>query len=122
MNEPIISPWVVYLITRLDSIRDLLCGVVFLSIFFPFVFMLVSELFEPDNADEELKRCVKMAVVAAVTAGVCLTFLPTTKEVIVIYASSKVTLQTMQDTGEAIDKAIDRVVEKIMTLEKQGDK
>lgn len=120
MNEPIISPLVVYLITRLDSIRDVLqivscvcaAGTIIIGTF---------EFVETGETPVS-KRWAKVAVATAAVAGLSLAFLPTTKDAIMIYAAGKITPQTLQSAGNDIDKAIDKVIQKIMTLEKRSDK
>lgn len=106
MSEPIISPLAVYLITRLDFIY----AVAWL-IFGVSIMVVVASL-----ADEQSLR--KCAIVVACIAGAVILLLPTSKEAMMIYAASRITPQVIQSTGDTVDKAIDRVVEKIMEKRK----
>lgn len=121
MNDPIISPWVVYLITRLDTIRDLLQAILAVCFASPVIIGVGLEIFGPDNPFEILKRCMKIVAAMAAVAGLSFVLLPTTKEAVMIYAAGKITPQTLQSAGNNIDKAIDKIVEKVTTLEKRSE-
>mgnify|MGYP004513322987 CR=1 FL=1 len=116
MNELIISPWAVYLITRLDAIRDFMLAVIFIGVFIPIISPLLGAMFEIDDLERLAKRYLKAIVMAIIVAGFCLALLPSTKEAIMIYAASRITPQTIQTAGDSVDKAVDKVVEKILKV------
>lgn len=122
MNEPIISPWAVYLITRLDSIRGFIGVMICVAFLSPLILSVFAEIFDLRELKELPKRGFKMIAVASIVLAAGLAFLPSTKEAIMIYAASKVTPQTVQAAGDNVDKAIDKVIEKILMLSKQEDK
>lgn len=124
MNEPIISPWAVYFIMRLDVIRDLMVGALAFTVFVGMASPIVCALFELDTNDvkEFVKRNIKLFVGICAALGLCLSLLPSSKEATMIYTASKITPQTIQDVGETTDKAIERVLEKIIKLSGEDDK
>lgn len=119
MNEPIISPWVVYLITRLDAIRDFMLGVMVVGLCSPVLLPLFGAMFCDSGIsafDSLIKRWIRVLAFAIVVTGLCLALLPTAKEATMIYAASKITPQTIQAAGDSVDKAVDKVIEKILKV------
>lgn len=115
MNEPIISPWAVYLITRLDAVRDFVLAVIFIGMFAPISAPIFGVMFDMDEVIARLlKRWLKAVVMIVVVAGLCLALLPSTKEAMMIYAASRITPQIIQTAGDNVDKAADKIVEKIL--------
>lgn len=119
MNEPIISPLIVYLITRLDKINCALHIILGVCLVSPFIIIIGSAILE-ENPIKGLRHYIKVIVATAIVAGFSLTFLPTTKEAMMIYAASKITPQMVQSVGDSIDKAADKIINKIMSFEKQN--
>lgn len=122
MSEPIISPWAVYFITRLDAVRGFMISVICLAFLASIALPMLADLLGLYNSKKVLKRGFKTIAVTLIALAAGLAILPTTKEAMMIYAASKVTPQTIQAAGDSIDKAVDKVVEKMLMLSKQEDK
>ncbi len=118
MNEPIISPWLFYLMEIANNIRVVsfatVALVAILFAFFPFAFF---PLFFDWKWQEALPALKKGAFVLGV-AGMLLMFVPSSNTIIKMAIASYVTPQNVEyianTTGKAIDGGIDYVVDKII--------
>lgn len=111
MNEPIISPWLIYWIGRLDMIHGFSCVLGFLLTIFTVVLgvMIITN----DSDALFLNRVKKLAFVTIIVDVLAL-FMPTKTEVIAMYTASYVTPANVKAAGEFADKAVDKLIEKIL--------
>lgn len=121
MNEPIISPWLIYLIGRLNIIQDFCCIVGFLltgvTIFIGII-KLVDNDYYSDAANKRFWSSLKKLVCVALIFDALASFIPTKDEAIAMYVAKWVTPANIEATGEFADKAIDRLIEKISKASK----
>lgn len=116
MNEPIISPWLIYWAGRIDMIQAICCIVgFFVTIYAVFVALAVMTAF--NNNDKDVKAA-KIIVCTALILDMLGAFLPTEKEIYAMYAAEHITPANIQATGEFADKAIDALIEKIAKASK----
>ena len=122
MNEPIISPWMIYWITRLDSIKDFFEAFAVVSFivglaFLAGVFMNIDRVWESEKKWFDINlRAFKILAVTFCVSLTFSTFLPTTKTAVAMYVTSKITPQTVQQAGETIDQITDKIVDKIIKI------
>lgn len=124
MTDPIISPWVIYWFTRIDSIK---C---FLELY-PLMFVLITAMagliktlagdFDVyDEGRERARQYVnKVVKVGFITIPIVLTlnlFVPDTKTLATMYVADKFTISNVQMVGETADKVVDKAVEKIIKI------
>ena len=115
MNEPIISPWMVYLLSRLDMINCLLAvGTILSIVSLAITIMILGENYELDS--EKGKRVLVRVVCVIVGFATLSVIVPSKQDAIAIYAASKITPANIQAVGESADKAADKVVEKIIRV------
>mgnify|MGYP004468216251 CR=1 FL=1 len=116
MNEPIISPWLIYWAGRLDMIQTLCCIIGFFVTIF--AVMATIGVMTDVNKDAESVKIVKTIICAALILDMLGAFLPTEKEIYAMYAAEHITPANIKATGEFADKAVDKLIEKILKASK----
>ena len=112
MNEPIISPWLIYWAGRIDIIQGICCIVgLFVTIYAMFVGLAAMA---DINNDKETAKAAKIIVCTALILDILGVFLPTEKEIYAMYAAEHITPANIKATGELADKAVDKLIEKIL--------
>lgn len=116
MNEPIISPWLIYWAGRIDFIQGI-CLIVgfFVTIYAVFVALAAMTAF---NSNEKDVKAAKVIVCTALILDMLGVFLPTEKEIYTMYAAQHITPANIKATGEFADKAVDALIEKIAKASK----
>lgn len=116
MNEPIISPWLIYWAGRIDIIQGICCIVgLFVTIYAMFVALAAMT---DINEDKEAAKAAKIIVCTALVLDMLGAFLPTEKEIYAMYAAKHITPASLKATGEFADKAVDKLIEKIVKASK----
>ncbi|WP_304110671.1 hypothetical protein [Phascolarctobacterium succinatutens] len=116
MNEPIISPWLIYWAGRIDFIQAICCIVgLFVTIYAMFVALAAMT---DINEDKEAAKAAKIIVCTALVLDMLGVFLPTEKEIYAMYAAKHITPASLKATGEFADKAVDKLIEKIVKASK----
>lgn len=116
MNEPIISPWLIYWAGRIDMIQGICCIVGFIVTIYAMIATLA--VMTDDNKDKESVKTVKIIVCTALILDMLGAFLPTGKEIYAMYAAEHITPANIKATGEFADKAVDKLIEKITKASK----
>lgn len=112
MNEPIISPLAVYLATRLDYL-GLILAFASIGLFITLSIIFIGRL---GSFDEDDVRTMKRLIIALIVVVGINAFIPTSKEAIAMYAASKITPANIEIAGETVDKATDKIVDKIIRI------
>lgn len=116
MNEPIVSPWLIYWAGRIDMIQGICCIVgFFVTIYAVFVALAAMTAF--NNNDKDVKAA-KIIVCTALILDMLGAFLPTEKEIFAMYAAEHITPANIKATGEFTEKTVDALVEKILKASK----
>ena len=124
MNDPIISPWFIYLITRIDNIKWFLSMFplmfLFSVIIIAFMKMIVGE-FEDYGEGRERAACyfrkvIKVGLITIPLTIILNLFIPSTKVLATMYVADKLTVSNIQMVGETADKVVDKAVEKIIKV------
>lgn len=116
MNEPIVSPWLIYWAGRIDFIQGV-CLIVGFFVTIYAVFATVAVVTDT-NKDKESIKAAKIIVCTALVLDILGVFLPTEKEIYAMYAAEHITPANIQATGEFADKAVDKLIEKISKASK----
>lgn len=111
MNEPIISPWLIYWAGRIDMIQGVCCIV---GLFVTVYAMLVGVAAITDVKDKETAKIAKIVICTALILDILGAFLPTEKEIYAMYAAKHITPANIKATGEFADKAVDKLIDKIL--------
>lgn len=119
MNEPIISPWLLYWAGRIEFIKIICCvvGLVVTALAVSVAMVVLTDDYEYD----ESVKALKILVCAAFILDTLAVFLPTKTEIFAMYAAEHITPANIQATGEFSDKAVDKLIEKIAKLAKMGE-
>ena len=116
MNEPIISPWLLYWAGRIDMLQGICCIVgFFVTIYAVFVALAAMTAF--NNNDKDVKAA-KIIICTALVLDMLGIFLPSEKEIYAMYAAQHITPANIKATGEFADKAVDKLIEKIVKASK----
>ena len=121
MDEPIISPWLIYWAGRMDMIHHFfivagflltICAGISVTVF-------VSNLFDCNGGLGKafLSFTKKLACVALIVDALAMV-VPTKDEVVAMYVARYITPANIKATGELADKAIDKLIEKILKASK----
>lgn len=116
MNEPIISPWLIYWAGRIDFIQTICCVMGFLTTAFAVTAAMV--VLTNDYKHEESVKAFKILVCAALILDTLAVFLPTKTELLAMYAAQYITPANIKATGEFTDKTVDKLIEKILKASK----
>lgn len=112
MNEPIISPWLIYWAGRIEFIQVICCvvGLVVTA----FAVTATMAVLTDDYKHDESVKALKILVCAAVILDTLAVFLPTKTEIFAMYAAEHITPATIEATGEFTGKTVDALIEKIL--------
>ena len=124
MTDPIISPWFIYLITRVDNIK---CFLSLFPLMFLFSVVIIAFMksiagdFEDYGEGNERAACyfIKVIMVGVITIPLTIIlnlFIPSTKVLATMYVADKLTVSNIQMVGETADKVVDKAVEKVIKV------
>lgn len=116
MNEPIISPWLIYWAGRIDMIQGI-CFIIGIIVTIYAMFATLAVVSDTDK-DKESVKALKIIVCTALVLDMLGVFLPTEKEIYAMYAAEHITPANIKATGEFADKALDKLIEKIAKASK----
>lgn len=116
MNEPIISPWLIYWAGRIEFIK-IICCVVGLVVTALAVTTAMAVLTDDYEHAESVKE-IKILVCAAFILDMLGAFLPTENEIYAMYAAEHITPANIKATGEFTGKTVDTLIEKILKASK----
>lgn len=116
MNEPIISPWLIYWAGRIDFIQVSCCVMGFLATGFAVTAAVV--VLTDDYKHEESVKALKILVCAALILDTLAIFLPTKTELLAMYTAQYITPANIKATGEFTGKTVDALIEKILKASK----
>lgn len=121
MNEPIISPWLIYWVGRLDVIHGFCCAAGFILTMAVIVSVLVAiaaSINNDDDANKSFLNFLKKLTCVALIVDTFAVLVPTRDEAIAMYAARYITPANIKATGEFADKAVDKLIEKIAKASK----
>lgn len=117
MNEPIISPWLIYWIGRLNIIQSFCCVVGCLltaAAIFLGIIKLVDTDYHSDATNKQLWSSLKKLVCAALFFGALASLVPTRDEAIAMYVARYITPANIKATSGFTGKTVDALIEKIL--------
>lgn len=116
MNEPIISPWLIYWAGRIEFIQVVCCvvGLVVTA----FAVTAAMAVLTDDYEHDESVKALKILVCAALILDTLAVFLPTKTEIFAVYVAGRITPANIKATGAFADKAVDKLIEKILKASK----
>lgn len=113
MNDPIISPWMIYLIDTTDSLLKVTCPLAIFAVVVSVILFIESgHTYDEEDAEKSLKRA-KMFLLIGIMSGLLVVFIPTPRTIYKMMAAYYVTPANIQATGGFADKTVDKVIDKI---------
>lgn len=113
-----------YWITRLDNIQGLACIVLF-ACFLGFIFTAIQwGVYEPiDEEREPYKKWFKRESIVAIIASLVITFLPSSKEIAMIYVVPHIAESQVvkQDIPELYDLGVDALKDWLKQKKTKGE-
>ena len=116
MNEPIINPLLLYLIITLDGIKGLLIMLGFGAV--TFTVYEICTWFDEKVKIDALKKARK-GLLLCITFATVYTFIPSTKEALVIYTAKNVTPANLKIVGNGADEAVNKIIHIIEFMKKE---
>ena len=125
MNEPIISPWLIYWAGRIDMIHHffIVAGFLLTMCVGISVVGFVSNLFDCDFVCDDdfgkafLSFTKKLTCVALIVDALAIA-VPNKDEMIAMYVAGRITSANIKATGEFTGKTVDTLIEKILKASK----
>lgn len=125
MNEPIISPWLIYWMGRMDMIHHfcIVAGFLLTMCAGISVTAFVLSLFDCDFVRDGdfgkalLNFAKKLTCVALIVDALAMA-VPTKDEIIAMYVAGYITPANIKAAGEFTDKSVDKLIEKILKASK----
>ena len=133
MADPIISPWFIYWITRIDNIKCFLSLFPLMFLFSVIIIAFMKSImreFEDYGEGRERAACyfrkvIKVGLITIPLTIILNLFIPSTKVLATMYVADKLTVSNIQMVGETADKVVDKAVEKgikVIEATKEGKK
>ena len=125
MNEPIVSPWLIYWAGRMDMMHNffIVAGFLLTTCAGICVTAYVLSLFDCDlvrdgDFSKALLNFAKKLTCVALIVNALAMAVPTKDEMIAMYVAGRITPANIEATGELADKAVDKLIEKIVKASK----
>ena len=113
MNDPIISPWLIYFIDTTDSLLKVTCPLAILAVVVSVILFIEASHTYDEEDEEKLLKGAKMFLSVGIVSGLLTIFIPTPNTIYKMMAAHYVTPANIQATGEFADKTVDKVIDKI---------
>jgi hypothetical protein len=112
---PIINPWAIYLISRLDTIKTALAISIILIFFLTTMFVLIS-LSEGESWENLKKAGVRKLYILIGILLIINCFLPDAKTGVMILTTHYLTQETFDKGMEFVEKTTDHIIDKAKEL------
>lgn len=116
MNEPIVSPWLIYWAGRMDMIHHfcIVAGVL-LTMGAAISATTAATSLDCDRGfGKALLNFAKKVTCVALIVDALAMVVPTKDEMIAMYVARYITPANIEATGELADKAVDKLIEKVL--------
>jgi len=113
MNDPIISPWLIYLIDTVEPLINVIIVSALVSISMFILFLTANAATYNDDKIEKNSKKAKLFLKVGVICGLLLVFIPRPCTLYKMVVANYVTPANIQATGEFADKTMDKVIDKI---------
>ena len=117
---PIINPWAIYLISRLDTIKDVIDFTSF-AIFLCVAGIALERYIMIETTEEWIeymkKSCVKKLCIIIICLLVINSFIPDTRTGLMIFTAHYATEENIDKSIEFVEKTTDHIVDKVKELE-----
>lgn len=118
MNEPLINPWIFYMIDVLDTFRQVIGMIAIIGFGLIATWTIIGTI---ECGFKEMLSTIgkyKRFVICICIAGLLTVFIPAKETMYKMLAASYITQENIGNVEESIDKIADKLVEKINQVKK----
>lgn len=124
--QPIINPWVIYIIEVMDSIQTILSVIgsgllLYLIVIAIFQFVICEECDDAAGMIKGILRQKKIVLNTSIAFCIIATLMPSRATLYTMLILDNITVNNITATGETLDKSIDNIISKIDKLLNQGE-
>lgn len=117
---PIINPWAIYLISRLDTIKDVIDSASFIT-FICAVGITLERYITIETTEKWIeymkKSCVKKLCIITICLFIINSFIPDTYTGFMIFTAHYATEENIDKGMELIEKTTDHIIDKVKELD-----
>lgn len=118
MSEPIINPWVFYLISLCDK-ASMASTAVALVLVVLAVFLTIGMVVDGDPGDESLRKMVAILYAVGGVSALLAVFVPSGTTVTAMVAANNITPETVAAVGQTVTEAAEAITQVIVQTIKE---
>lgn len=118
MNDPIINPWVFYLISLCDK-AYLACTAVALALVALAVFLTIGLVIDGDFVDKRISKMVVILYAVGGVSALLAVFVPSGTTVTAMVAANNITPETVAAVGQTVTEAAEAITQVIVQTIKE---
>lgn len=108
MNDPIINPWVFYLISLCDKVSVVSTAVAVVLVVLA-VFLTIGLIVDGDFADNRMSKTVVILYAVGGVSALLAVFVPSGTTVTAMVAANNITPETVAAVGQTVSKAAETI-------------
>lgn len=113
MSEPIINPWVFYLISLCDKVSVAITAVAFVLVVLA-VFLTTCMVVDGDPAGKSLRKIVAILYAVGGVSALLAVFVPSGTTVTAMVAANNITPETVAAVGQTVTEAAEAITRIIL--------
>lgn len=118
MNDPIINPWVFYLIGLCDNV-SVVCTITTLVFVAMAVVMTLGMAVDGDPVDKSLRKIVVILYAVGGVSALLAVFVPSSTTVTAMVAANNITPETVAAVGKTVTEAAEAITQVIVQTIKE---
>lgn len=118
MSEPIINPWVFYLISLCDKVSVASTAVALVLVAMA-VFLTIGMAIDGDPADKSLRKIVVILYAVGGVSALLAVFVPSGTTVTAMVAANNITPETVAAVGQTVTEAAEAITQVIVQTIKE---
>ena len=118
MNEPLINPWIFYMVDVLNTFRQVIGAIAIIGVGVIGTWTIIGTMECGFKEMLSTIRKYKRFVICICIAGLLTVFIPAQDTIYKMIAATYITQENIENVGESIDKIADKLVEKINQVKK----
>nr|DAR45552.1 MAG TPA: hypothetical protein [Ackermannviridae sp.] len=113
MNDPIINPWVFYLISLCDNV-SVVCTITAMVFVVMAVVMTIGMAIDGDPDDKSLRKIVVILYAVGGVSALLAVFVPSGTTVTAMVAANNITPETVAAVGQTVTEAAEAITQVIV--------
>ena len=119
MSEPIINPWVFYLISLCDKV-SVACTITTMVFVGMAVVMTIGMAIDGDPADKSLRKIVVILYAVGGVSALLALFVPSSETAIAMLVAKNVTPETIRLAGKTATESVEIITKTILQAVQEG--